>query len=523
MDTNSYDADVMVVGLGPTGMALAALLARRGLSVIAADRAADIHPLPRAVHFDAEIMRIFQALELVDALAPHIIEVPDYEFRNAAGEVLFTIGKQANTPHGWASGYMFYQPGLERAMRDLLGRDRRVQMRLQCAFNGFEQNAASVVTVLTGPDGEERVRTRYLIGCDGGPSPVRDFAGLTLENLDFDEPWLVIDARLGPGAQVPTVNLQICDPARPTTCVLTGPGRHRWEFMLLPGETAETALADGFAEGLVARWECGPDVHVERKAVYRFHGLIAHRWRSGRVLLAGDAAHQMPPMAGQGMCSGIRDAFNLAWKLAAVIQGGAAETVLDTYQEERAPHAREVIDFAIGLGRVVCTIDPAVAAARDAELLAARRAGIAPPLPVASPIWHGLLLAGSAAAGTLFPQFLVHGPGGKSRLDDTLGHGAWLIASSWEGATSEPNDLTVWKLDDPALAGFAETLRVWLAELGAAAVLVRPDRVVFGTGEPGLLAQSYAQVLSLPPVNEPAASSVENRAARTAGQDIAVP
>ena len=496
MDKHSYDADVLIVGLGPAGATLAALLGRHGLSVIAADRAADIHPLPRAVHFDAEIMRIFQDLGLADTLKDHTIQAPDYEFRAANGEALFTIRTQAATPYGWASGYMFHQPGLERSLRDLIAEDPHVQLRLQRTFEHFEQDATGVTTVLSGSEGEERVRTRYLIGCDGGPSPVREFAGLKLENLDFDEPWLVVDAKLGPQSRVPAINLQICDPARPTTCVLTGPGRHRWEFMLLPGETSEMAMAEGFAEGLVGAWDCGPDLQIERKAVYQFHGLIAEQWRAGRGLLAGDAAHQMPPMAGQGMCSGIRDAFNLAWKLAAVVRGEAADAVLDTYQEERAPHAREVIEFAIGLGRVVCTIDPAVAAARDADLLAARKAGISPPGPVVSPFHQGLMLDGSAAAGAIFPQPVAQVPGGETRLDDVLGQGAWLISRSRSGGVApDAVDLKILDLDDSILAPFADHLRTWFDEHHAETVLVRPDRVVFGTGDVQHLLGAYREAI----------------------------
>ena len=496
MDKHSYDADVLIVGLGPAGATLAALLGRHGLSVIAADRAADIHPLPRAVHFDAEIMRIFQDLGLADTLKDHTIQAPDYEFRAANGEALFTIRTQPVTPYGWASGNLSHPPGRDGSLRDLISQDTHVQLRLQRTFERFEQNATGVITVLRGSQGEERVRTRYLIGCDGGTSPVREFAGLKLENLDFDEPWLVVDAKLGPQSRVPAINLQICDPARPTTCVLTGPGRHRWEFMLLPGETFEMAMAEGFAEGLVGAWECGPDLQIERKAVYQFHGLIAEQWRAGRVLLAGDAAHQMPPMAGQGMCSGIRDAFNLAWKLASVVRGEAADALLDTYQEERAPHAREVIEFAIGLGRVVCTIDPAVAAARDADLLAARRAGISPPGPVVSPFHQGLMLDGSAAAGAIFPQPVAQASAGETRLDDILGPGAWLIAKSkLDGSTLEAPNLMALELDDPILAPFAEALGGWLGKHEAPAVLVRPDRVIFGTGQAQDLVQSYARAL----------------------------
>ena len=496
MHGEGFDADVLVVGLGPAGVALAALLARQGLSVLAVDRAADIHPLPRAVHFDAEIMRIFQDLGIAEALKPHIIEAPDYEFRNASGQTLFCIKRQPTTPQGWASGYMFHQPGLERVLRDLVQRETKIAVRLQHSFQEFVQDEAGVTATLAGPDRQEQVRARFLVGCDGGASPVRERAGLVLEDLAFDEPWLVVDVTTGGRDRLSDINLQMCDPARPTTCVLTGPGRHRWEFMLLPGETAETALADGFAEGLVAAWNYGSDLVLERKAVYRFHGLLARTWRDRRVLIAGDAAHQMPPMAGQGMCSGIRDGFNLAWKMAAVIRGEAGDALLDTYEQERLPHAREVIGLAIELGRVVCTLDPEMAAARDAHMLAARAAGVPPPSVAFSPFKQGLLMEGTPGAGALFPQPVAQAPDGQTRLDDVLGDGAWLLVKNGqESRAPQSPGLDVVYLDGSRLAPFRDALGSWLDGHDAQAVLVRPDRVVFGTGDVAVVLSAYGKAL----------------------------
>lgn len=490
-----FDCDVLVVGLGPVGAAMAALLVRQGVSVIAIDREAEVYPLPRAVHFDHEIMRLFQQLGVADPVRRQARDLPAYEFRAADGELLMRLDPAADTASGWRSGYMFHQPSLELALRDILAGSDRAEMRLGWRFESLAQDAGGVTAAVAGPDGPASIRARWLVGCDGASSRVREAVGGGLFDFAFDEPWLVVDAKVGPDSRTPQVNLQICDPARPTTCVIGGPGRHRWEFMLLPGETPEAMLADETIQALIAPWDCGP-IEIERKAVYRFHGLVAERWRAGRVLLAGDSAHQTPPFAGQGLCSGLRDAANLAWKLKAVLDGAADEALLDTYQAERDPHVRALIALAIGMGRMVCTLDATAAAARDAQMLESRKAGAAPLPPLQpGPFEAGCILAGSPAAGALFPQPCAGEGSARVRMDDVLGEGPWLIA---RGAAPSAPGLAAWSLDDPRLAPFRDRLAAWLDAQGAAAVLVRPDRYVFGSGEPAALAAAWASALARP-------------------------
>ncbi|HEX3918911.1 MAG TPA: bifunctional 3-(3-hydroxy-phenyl)propionate/3-hydroxycinnamic acid hydroxylase [Caulobacteraceae bacterium] len=490
--TEALARDVLIVGLGPVGATLAALLGDAGVDVIAIDRLVEVYPLPRAAHFDHEIMRVFQALGIADEVLRHARPATGYEFRSAEGEVLVSFGDMAAqlAPSGWAGGYMFNQPGLERALRAKLAAAPTVQVLLGAAFERLQVDDGGVRAEIAGPDGPLEVRARYLVGCDGAWSPVREAIGAGLDDLQFDEPWLVIDAIPRPGAQMPTINLQICDPARPTTCVLMGPGRHRWEFMMLPGETAEAVLEDAFIEGLLASWNV--DVEIERKAVYRFHGLVADKWRAGPVLIAGDAAHQTPPFAGQGMCAGIRDAANLAWKLSAILAGRADDVLLDTYQIEREPNARAYIQVAIGMGRVVCTLDPAMAAARNAQMLATRASGARPLPPAAPPPMTGPgVLEGSPRAGELFPQPVAEG----ARLDDMLGPGAWLISAA---PPTDAPDLTAIGLDDSRLTPFRPKLAGWLTANSAEAVLVRPDRIVFGAGAPAALTEAWSRVLRSP-------------------------
>jgi 3-(3-hydroxy-phenyl)propionate hydroxylase len=494
--SGAFDGDVLVVGLGPVGAAMAALLAQCGVSVIAIDRNVDIYPLPRAVHFDHEIMRLFQQLGIAKQICRHSKDLPAYEFRAADGRLLMRLDPAPETPSGWRSGYMFHQPSLELALRDLLTTSPNADVRLGWHFDGLTQDRDGVTASVTASDGPTTLRARFLIGCDGAWSPVREAVGGGLTDYGFDEPWLVVDVRTPPGCRMPKVNLQICDPARPTTCVLSGPGRHRWEFMLLPGETADAMLDDATIAALIAPWDCGP-VEIERKAVYRFHGLVANRWRAGRVFLAGDSAHQTPPFAGQGMCSGLRDAVNLAWKLEAVLSGRASEALLDSYQPEREPHVRTLIELAIGMGRLVCTLDRDAAAARDAGMLAQQAsggAGLAPPR--AAPFAAGCILAGSPGAGALFPQPSSGRGPRRLRLDDALGDTGWLISRT--PVSDAPEGIKCADMASDELAPFRAKLETWLDKHCAEAVLVRPDRYVFGAGAPDPLLAAWSSALGSP-------------------------
>jgi 3-(3-hydroxy-phenyl)propionate hydroxylase len=473
------DCDVLVVGLGPVGAILCALLAREGVSAIAVEKETDIYPLPRAAHFDHEIMRLFQKLGIAGEMQAASRPASAYEFRNAAGAVLMRYDPGAGgSPSGWAAGYMFHQPSLELALRRVATNSPQIDVRIGHTLVGFVQDAEGVTATVDGPDGPETLRAGWLVGCDGARSPVREVLGVGLSDYGFDEAWLVIDATVSDPARLPEVNLQICDPARPTTCLAMSQGRHRWEFMLLPGEQPADLLDDGAIRDLLRPWNCEDCVEIERKAVYRFHGRVADRWRDGRVLLAGDAAHQTPPFAGQGMCSGLRDVANLAWKLAAVIRRGAQPGILDSYQTEREPQVRAVIELAIAMGRVVCISDPQQAAMRDAGMLAQRASGQGPP-PIA-PLRLGPGLSLDGAGGEYFPQPWAD----DLRLDDVLGDGPWLITRT----AANSGDL----------APFANSLGPWFERTGAEAVLVRPDRYVFGAGSPESLKAAWAMGVGTP-------------------------
>lgn len=475
------DCDVLIVGGGPTGVTLAALLAGQGVSVIVAEKELGIFPLPRAAHIDHEAMRILQEAGAAEAVMATSARADAYEFRNAKGHVLMAFGGAAGIgPGGWPIANMIHQPSVEAALRASLAARAPGALRSGWEILAFEDEADRVTAAFATPEGDRLLTARWLVGADGARSPVRKACGITFEDLGFEEPWLVVDVLVDDPERLPTANLQICDPARPTTCVLMGEGRHRWEFMILPGESAKAVSTAESVERLLAPWDVAGAVRIERTAVYTFRARIAEQWRKGRVLLAGDAAHQTPPFAGQGMCSGLRDAANLAWKLAAVSKGEAGAALLDTYQPERAPNLRATIDMACLMGRMVCTTSRVGAWVRDLKFGLARRLGKLPDGPPAyPPLATGAIVSGAAGAGSYFPQAL--GADG-SRLDDVLGPGPWLITRAG--------------LEEAPMAPFADDLAAWLEAHDAEAVLVRPDRHVFGTGEAESLRSAWQAMMA---------------------------
>ncbi len=489
-------ADVAIVGGGPTGLALAMLLAQRGRSVIVLERFPVPYPLPRAVHFDHEVARVLQAAGIAGDLAGFTEFAPIYEWRNAAGEILLRFGREKDAGlSGWPDSNMSHQPRLEAALEARARSFANVRLLRGYDAHVLHDTGDAVLLGARSESGEAfEVRASFVVGCDGANSFVRGAIGAAFHDLGFAFDWLVVDVIPHEARVWSPLNWQLCDPARPTTLVSGGPGRRRWEFMRLPEESLAELNDEATAWRLLAAWDIRPDnATLERHAVYTFRARWAEAWRRGRVLIAGDAAHLMPPFAGQGMCSGLRDAINLAWKLDLVLGGRAADALLDSYGSERAPHARATIEFSVALGRVICVADPREAAERDARMIpAARATGLQTPGPMPK-IGPGCYDAASPAGGELFVQGRVERGETRGLFDDVVGGGFALVSTRGDPAevlTPEQRaffaslgGVTAHVSRDGALRDLDGAYANWFGTHGATVALQRPDFAVFGTAQ----------------------------------------
>lgn len=485
--------DVAIVGYGPCGAVAAGLLGGHGIRTWVCDKSTEIYNKPRAFALDHEIMRVFQQLGIHGQILEHAQAFTPSEFYGVDGQLIKRFSTvEPPFPLAFPPSLVFNQPAAERVLRDHVASLPQVQVALGHEVTALAQDADGVILQVRAPDGSSHaVRAAYVIACDGASSTVRSQVGIPLQDLGFDQPWLVVDVMVTePGAaKLPQVSIQYCEPQRPST-YLIGPGLHRrWEISINPGEDARQLATPEGTWQLLSRWITPDDGTLWRQASYRFHALVAERWRAGRVFVAGDAAHQQPPFLGQGMCQGIRDVANLAWKLQAVLREGASDALLDTYGDERKAHVRALTGRIKAIGKIVGERDLVAARARDADLLAAC-GGVVPSIPrqdVQPALETGLLAPERPpGAGSIFPQPWLRGSNGAERMDSVCGSG-WRVVlapdvqAPYASQARQHPWLRLVALGEGGVQEQDGIVAHWMARQGCSAAIVRPDHYVYGT------------------------------------------
>lgn len=542
------DTDVIVVGLGPVGAALALLLGRYGIRVLAIDKATEIFTKPRAIALDNEALRILQMVGLQDGELS-TVAIPQVVYHSPLFGRFARVGT-AGVIDGHPMLVTFYQPELEQLLRRRLRACDGVEMRLGVALESLVDDGEQVQAVLRDDDGRQwPARARYLVGCDGANSLVRRLLGLEFEGRTFAQDWLIVDALEVPD---PVDHIEfLCDPRRPTPHMVAPGGRQRWEFMLHPGEDAQAMEHPDSVRRLLAPWCDAARIHIERTAVYRFHAREARAFNAGRCFLAGDAAHITPPFAGQGLVAGLRDVANLAWKLAWVVHGRADAAILASYDAERRPHARKIINLARFLGALVMPRNRAAAFVlhgliRAMRVLPQGRAlfddlKIKPENTFGKGLFWRRRRGERLRAGAQMPQAWVRTAGGTPMLsDDALGLHWALVGVGvdpvehlradqlhrWQRAGGK-----VWQwcqraqaqhlaAADRRLEALDETLLPRRVPLGWV-FIVRPDRCVMAEGPVDELRELLDQALQRLDADSPSRPRQEARANARSAVDAA--
>lgn len=542
---------VLIVGGGPVGITLANLLGVYGVPTLVIERSLEVHDFPRAVGLDDEAMRTFQAAGVAEGMLRDMIQNVPMRMYSARRQCFAEILPQTQE-FGWFRRNLFSQPLGERTLRDGLKRFAHVQLALGAELVGLAQDATGVDATVRLQDGKTHtLRCEYLVGADGGRSTVREgILKLPFEGKTHARKWVVIECDNDP-LDAPYTALH-CDPQRPYVCLRLPYGLRRWEFMLFPGEDSEQMLQPQKVLELLGRHVAQPErLNVIRARVYTHNSRVTRDFVTGRVALAGDAAHITPPWIGQGLNAGLRDAFNLAWKLAGIVDGRLRPDVLLSYQTERHAHAKAMIELADLFGAVLSVTSPWKAWLRDRALLSLRRLPALrdyvlqmrfKPMPRFS---EGMVLNNpdplqAQAVGRMFIQPKVETAGGEvTRLDEELGPGFALL--TWQDDLAGRDAASVMPClarlgaravvavrarsvqamtlkekigtDVRLVQDHENALHFWFQRTGADWVLLRPDRYVAALGHAKDLGAQLERYCAL--FTSPVARTIEKDAACT--------
>jgi len=479
---NQYD--VIIVGLGPTGGTLANLLALNGFSILILEREKNLYALPRAVHFDDEIMRVFQTIGITKKFLKNTIINKGTKFVNSDGKVLLDWPRPKSiTENGWYPSYRFHQPDLEKNLRNRLKNFKKVKLMQNTEVIRIKNNKNSVNLLFKSKNKLRKVRSKYVIGCDGARSTTRDQMGSVLDNLGFTQKWAVVDLILRKNKnKLPDRTIQYSNSERPATYCRNVGKRRRWEFAIRDNEDEKEILSDEYIWNFLKPWLNPKDAYLERKAIYIFQSAIARKWRKGRIFIAGDAAHLMPPFMGQGMCAGIRDVSNLAWKISWCIKNNHNEKFLDTYQSERFSNAKEYIETTMRMGEFV----NAVGSENITDNISSGPNGTKSMQSIKPKLGLGLGSNKDKNRGKIFPQLIMKN--GKA-LDEKFSMSPLLLTSSKLSKKISLNKIQ--SITDKDIKGLNNLLKSYNAK----AIIVRPDRFILKTCKK---AKDFNQIESLP-------------------------
>jgi len=461
--------DVTIVGLGPTGGTLANLIAMNGFSVLILEREKNYYLLPRAVHFDDEIMRIFQTIGITNDFLKYTIINKGTKFVNTKGKVILDWPRPKKiTENGWYPSYRFNQPDLERQLRKKLKNYKNVKIRQNSEVNKIKnfKNHVKIIFKDTNDKRIYEIKSKYVVGCDGANSITRNEMGTKMDNLGFTQKWAVVDLILKRNKMnLPDRTIQYSNPKQPATYCRNVGKRRRWEFAIRKNLSEKTILSEKYIWNFLKPWLKKSEAYIERKTIYTFESAISRKWKKGRIFIAGDAAHLMPPFMGQGMCAGIRDTSNLAWKITACLRNKHDDRFLNTYQSERFSNVKEYVETTMRMGEFV----NAIGSTQITKNISSSDDGTKSMQSIKPKLGFGLGKINDKNRGKIFPQLKMKN--GKT-FDCKFSNLPILIFSSELNKKKKINKFQ--SINANEVIGLSKLMKSYNAK----ALIVRPDRFI---------------------------------------------